>query len=87
MSMAEWLSIAGLVGPVLVCAGGVIWKLSALATRVESMEHKLVKLFAEYEERLPQCAVHEERLAEHERQLDLVGRKLNGLLVEGARAP
>ena len=83
MDTVQWLTLLTVLVPFGVGCAGVSWQVARLSGRVESLEHKVVKLFSGYEARLPQCAVHAERLDEHQRQLERLGEKYNGLVDGG----
>jgi len=83
MITQQWTAVLGVATSALMIL--VPWmlmvhgRLAVLAAKMAAVEHKVDQLIEVHEKRLPQCALHEAQLRNHQTQLEQVIQRLEEL--------
>ncbi len=83
MIAQQWAALLGVASSALVIL--VPWmlmvhaRLAVLASKMAGVERKVDQLIEVHEQRLPQCALHEAQLRNHQTQLEQVAERLEEL--------
>lgn len=83
MTIQEWSIVIGVAMSALLAVAPwalmVHAKLAVLGAEIQSIEHKVDKLIADNENRVPMCATHAARLDTHDAQLVQIDTRLRDL--------
>lgn len=83
MIAQQWAALLGVATSALMVV--VPWmlmvhaRLAVLAAKMVAVERKVDQLIEVHERRLPQCALHEAQLRNHQSQLEQVAERLENL--------